>query len=271
MTELPAALEGATEACARNAFELLKDADILTSNGSHARACALTILSFEEYAKAFLYRTLELGVASYDCDATKPGTPLRLCPHVMTDHKSKHAVISAALMGLKVLPNGLSRATAGNEATVADADDKMVKLVLEARGVKTPKDRKRVVAGTGNLVNDLTQINARVKQWGALKERALYVDVKDGHLVEPHTMIGPESVKEIRESLDDWLAMNERFVAGPMPKLNEGDMDKVFQILKSGSLIQSLPPRLILCNGCERRRRRLLATVDKSRALPKRV
>ena len=265
MAELPAAPEGATEACARNASELLKDADILTSKGSHARACALTILAFEEYAKAFLYRTLELGVASYDCDVSKPGTLMRLCRHVMTDHRSKHAVIRGALMGLKVLPNDLSR------ATVVDADGKMAKLLLDARDVKTPEDRKRFVAGIGKLANDWTQINAQVRRWEALKESALYVDVKDGHLVEPHAMIGPESVKEVRKSLDEWLAMNERFVAGPMPKIEEGEMVEVFQILKSGSLIQSLPPRFILCNGCERQRRQSPAAVDQSRALPKRV
>ena len=275
MTVPSSTLDGVTEACARNAAALLKDADLLTQNGSHPRACALTILAFEEYAKAFLYRTLEFGVASYDCDISRPGTPLRLCPHVMMDHKSKHTVIGAALMGLKVLPNGFQRATvkSGERTTkvVTDADTQMSGLLEEARSVKTQEDRERFRIRHDQLANDLTQISTRVKRWEDLKERALYVDVENGRLTEPSVTISPESVTEIRESLDNWLAMNGRFVAGPMPKLEEGYMGKVIQSLKSGALIGSLPPRLILCNRCERQRRKSVAVVDQNSALPKRV
>ena len=252
---------------------MLKDADILTSKGSHARACALTILAFEEYAKAFLYRMLELGFASYDCDASGSWPPLRLCHHVMTDHKSKHAVIRAALMGLKMLPDGFRRNTAENGVnvteTVTEADTQMNNFLDEARAVKTSEDRERFKAKNSQLASDLTQITARVKRWEDLKERALYVDIENGRLVEPSLTITSGSVTEIRKSLDEWLAVNESFVTGPIPEGKGLNLSEVLRTLKIVSSIQSLPPWLILCERCERDRHKLSARQTLGEPYPK--
>jgi AbiV family abortive infection protein len=273
MVVSPSVLDGATEACARNAAELLKDADLLTQNGRNARACALTILAFEEYTKAFLYRTLELGLASYDCDTSKPGAPLRLCPHVMTDHKSKHYMISGALMGMRMLPDGFRRkpTESGEKVSeaIAEADKQMAAFIDEARAVMTMEDRVQFKSNHSQLTNDLTQVSTLVKRWEDLKERALYVDVENGRLTEPGLAVTPETVAEIRRLLADWLVVNERFVTDPFPRLNGLDLGGAIRKLKTGSSMLSLPPILILCVRCERARRKLAKKQTIAKAYPK--
>ncbi len=48
-----------------NAKEVLEEAGILFSNGRHARAYALAVLSAEEFSKAFLYRVVLAGITTY--------------------------------------------------------------------------------------------------------------------------------------------------------------------------------------------------------------
>src|SRR2546422_3996235 len=54
--------EKAAKAAYENSLDLLNEASILYEHGRYARACALTVFSCEEFAKAFLYKCNASGL-----------------------------------------------------------------------------------------------------------------------------------------------------------------------------------------------------------------
>jgi AbiV family abortive infection protein len=257
-------------ACRENAIGILADADLLASQGKWARATALTVLSLEEFAKAWICRAVEIGVASPVTDTSRPGSPIRMCEHLLTDHKSKHRIIDACLRGAAFIPPNFSSIIAEGRRSLLESMPtiELAEAVKVLRGnpialiEKLPKIMKpETIRGLKEVLkNDpalhKAQIDSlkRSQGWEALKERALYVD-SHGESVTSPSEITESDFRQLRTDVESFLATHRSMIADA----DAGKLDEVKQFLQFFFKVASYPPlKPVLCKRCQDRADKLV-------------
>jgi hypothetical protein len=225
----------------------------------------LTVLSLEEFAKAWICRAIQLGVASLDTDTSHPGPPIRICEHLLTDHKSKHRIIDACLRGAILVPPELSSKVAEMKRSLLESlsSSDILEAVKELQGnpqalierfpeimkPETVGKLKEFLENNPPLLKRQIELKKRSQGWEALKERALYVDSSSGKVDSPSEIVESE-FRQLRADVESFLTVHRSMIADADPSKLEAGKQVLTVFLKGASYP---PPKPILCKRCQDR------------------
>lgn len=241
-------------ACVQNASDLLSEAELLAREGRMARATALTILGGEEYIKAFVWRMVQAGLASFDIDPARAGAPMRVCKHLMSDHELRHKLISICLWGLEVLPVPPFSKTFPVKYDPEEIQQALNKGIPPEVQALIPEkiqagELERFgaeVMGNRDLVEKAIALRSRFGQWNSLKNRALYVDLIRGAPVLPSSVGGAE-YEDVKAALDVWYSVF-KFIIQPVPP---EALNLMGQFARKAMTLPSPAPAL--CSRCKKK------------------
>lgn len=167
----------------KNAYDLAESAEQLSSLGKIGAAVSLLVIACEELSKARHYRSISYGIITVD--ESKLGDRYVFSPKVMREHELKH--MDSAGSGLASLVMSLAEKNRDKIDEFISANN-----IDLSKGLLSKEDQKKFDSFTESLFEsdkeyqkEFKELQDLMRRMEELKERGLYVDVKDGNVLSP--------------------------------------------------------------------------------------